>query len=64
VLWGFRWSAPCAARLPERRRRPFQRVWSVVDEQLGIGANHSGMMSLARRFVTDCGEESAPLVGA
>jgi hypothetical protein len=31
-----------------------------VGEQLEIGANHRGMMSLARRFVTVCGELSAP----
>ena len=38
------------------------RSGSWVGEQLEIGANHRGMMSLVRRFVTFCGEESAPLV--
>ena len=33
-----------------------------VGEQLEIGANHRRMMNLARRFVTLCGDESAPLV--
>jgi hypothetical protein len=36
--------------------------WSAVVEQLEIGANHVGMMNLAPRFVTMCGEETARLV--
>jgi hypothetical protein len=36
--------------------------WSAVVEQLEIGANHVGMMNLAQRFVTLCGEETARLV--
>ena len=28
-----------------------------------VGANHAGMVNPWRRFVTFCGEESAPLVG-
>jgi hypothetical protein len=44
------------------RNSAFQRVWRAVVERLEFSANHGGMMSLARRFVTLCGEESAPLV--
>jgi hypothetical protein len=56
-----------SARLASRphlgwRRSAFQRVWRAVVEQLEIGANHQAMTNLARRFVTVCGEESAPLV--
>jgi hypothetical protein len=50
------------ASLPRRRTEVVQGGWSAVVEQLEIGANHRGMMSLVRRFVTLCGTESAPLV--
>jgi hypothetical protein len=59
---GFCWGPLCAKGVPERRRSAFQTVWSAVGEQFEFGANHSGMVNLWRRFVTYCGEQSAPLV--
>ena len=59
---GFSLRAPCAASLPKPRRKALLNVRRRFGEEVEIGANHRGMMSLARRFVTLCGAESAPLV--
>jgi hypothetical protein len=64
VLRCFRGESFYTEGLPEGRRHPILRVWRHVGEQLEFGANHLHMMSLARRFVTLCGEECAPLVVA
>jgi hypothetical protein len=71
-MWGWRrrkrlvfrcfWARLYSCPRRERRRCAFQRGWSAVVEQLEISANHLGTMSLVRRFVTLCCEESAPLV--
>ena len=50
------------ARFAERRRNALPKVRRRVGEQVEIGANHLGMVNRRRRFVTLCGEESAPLV--
>ena len=46
-----------AETAPKRRSCTCRRR---VGEQVEIGANHWGMMSLARRFVTLCGDELRP----
>jgi hypothetical protein len=46
-----------------RRGKALLNVRRQVGEQLECSANHRGMMSLARRFVTLCGAETARLVG-
>jgi hypothetical protein len=48
---------------PDGRSNGLRDIGGPVGEQGGIGANHRGMMSLARRFVDCSSEESAPLVG-
>ena len=62
VLRGFRRARLGSRPRRGRRRNAVQKVWRAVGEQVEIGANHVGMVNRRRRFVTLCGEESAPLV--
>jgi hypothetical protein len=59
---GFRLACLGSRALRGRRGKALLNIRRQLGEEVEIGANHVGMMSLARRFVTLCGEECAPLV--